>query len=159
MKLICSTCLLEKEETLFSFKSKSKNIRNSKCKDCHKVYVKEHYTQNKKEYISRARSNSKKEYLKDKQLIEELKLGGCVVCGESRTEVLDLHHLDPSIKENNVSRLSRKNMIIESKKCVVLCSNCHRMEHHLLRFGQTQLDKNAHVSQLVEEAVSKAVNV
>lgn len=158
MKLICSTCLSEKDESLFSFKNKTKNIRNSKCKDCHKIYVGEHYTKNKKEYISRAKINSKNEYLKDKQLLGELKLGGCVVCGESRIEVLDLHHLNPNIKEDNISRLSRKKMLVESKKCVVLCSNCHRMEHHLLRNGKTQLN-SAHVSQLVEEAASKAVNV
>jgi hypothetical protein len=140
MKLICNACGLEKDESFFSFKNKTNNIRNTKCKDCHKIYVSQHYTSNKLAYKQRAKNNSKLEYQKNRALIENLKKDGCIVCGESRTEVLDLHHLDPSIKENNISNLSRSKMIVEAKKCVILCSNCHRMEHHLLRKGETQLN-------------------
>lgn len=46
--------------------------------------------------------------------------------------ILDLHHIDPSEKELRVSSmLCRTKSVIakEINKCLVLCSNCHRLLH------------------------------
>ena len=65
-------------------------------------------------------------------------LGGrCAVCQEIfPTEVYDFHHLDPREKEMNIStRIGSSSQGIpgrvwaELKKTVVMCSNCHRIEH------------------------------
>lgn len=67
-------------------------------------------------------------------------LGGkCCVCGYCRTvSALELHHKDPSIKEFDISssRATLKKMVEESKKCVLLCANCHREVHDgLIKLG------------------------
>ncbi len=58
----------------------------------------------------------------------------CVECGESRYWVLDFHHKERSEKEDNLGTiLFSKGKVAfqkELKKCIVLCSNCHRDLHH-----------------------------
>ena len=51
---------------------------------------------------------------------------------------MDLHHRDPSTKESTVrimitDDLSFKRIKAEYDKCALLCSNCHRMLHHMWR--------------------------
>ncbi len=64
----------------------------------------------------------------------------CSRCSESRSVCLDFHHSDPSTKERNVSAMingagaeSKKRILEEISKCIVLCSNCHRVEHSQLK--------------------------
>ena len=59
---------------------------------------------------------------------------GCKCCPESEPICLDLHHIDPTEKELNVSDMigrgwSWKRVMQEAAKCVVLCANCHRKVH------------------------------
>jgi hypothetical protein len=45
---------------------------------------------------------------------------------------LDLHHLDPSSKEFNLSGNSTRkwaSIVQELRKCVLLCRNCHQEVH------------------------------
>ena len=56
--------------------------------------------------------------------------------GVTKHYLLDFHHLDPLEKENTISRLmagsySITTVLQELKKCVCLCSNCHREFHWL----------------------------
>jgi hypothetical protein len=49
-------------------------------------------------------------------------------------EVFDFHHLDPDKKASGISKLIKSAGIWavieeELKKCVMLCSNCHRIRH------------------------------
>lgn len=56
----------------------------------------------------------------------------CARCPENRPATLHFHHLDPSIKTTQVSEmLSRtwKRVMAEIDKCIVLCANCHAVEH------------------------------
>jgi 5-methylcytosine-specific restriction endonuclease McrA len=60
--------------------------------------------------------------------------GGCKVCGfNDYFGALEFHHLDPKEKDIGFSRMSRRfltnDMIRELDKCILLCSNCHRMVH------------------------------
>jgi predicted HNH restriction endonuclease len=126
----CNGCNEEKSENEFSFKNKILNIRGSKCKACHAKYVKKHYKKNKKDYIQRAKIDKPNQLRKTKELILSLKIA-CVKCSEDHPAVLDFHHPDATIKEHNIGDLhSRKKIIEESKKCIVLCSNCHRKLHY-----------------------------
>jgi hypothetical protein len=126
---ICCTCKLHLEDDKFSFKIAKDGIRSSKCKDCTKLYGKKHYNNNKNDYIQRSKNNIKNERKKTKDLISKLKIK-CVECGESHPGVLDFHHIDKNQKDKNVSQItSRKKIIEESKKCIILCSNCHRKLH------------------------------
>lgn len=137
----CGGCLEVLLVENFSWKNKSKNKLQHKCKLCHKKYIKCHYKDNKNDYIKRAIRDKKKEYDKDRLLLEELKKDGCKICGEKRLPTLDFHHLDPNKKDESISKLhSRKKILEESKKCVILCKNCHSIEHYLLRLGKSQLN-------------------
>jgi len=58
-------------------------------------------------------------------------LGGeCSKCGYKKSvTALEVHHLDPSIKQFNISgshTRSWKILTAELDNCVLLCSNCHR---------------------------------
>lgn len=79
----------------------------------------------------KARRERTKKY--NKTLVTRYKrLCGCRVCTEKEPVVLDLHHLDPTIKEDNPSAMMKHSTSMvkaEIRKCVVLCSNCHRKVH------------------------------
>ena len=67
------------------------------------------------------------------ELIRSLNLK-CKICGFNHPSALDFHHIDPKEKFKTVSDLkwsgcSHETFITEIKKCDVLCSNCHRIEH------------------------------
>jgi hypothetical protein len=58
--------------------------------------------------------------------------GKCGICGYNKcVEALEFHHLDPSQKEFTLtaSVANRQVFVEELKKCVCLCSNCHREVH------------------------------
>ena len=47
--------------------------------------------------------------------------------------IFDFHHLNPKEKDFDWSKLklrSESNIKLELDKCVLLCSNCHRIRHH-----------------------------
>lgn len=58
----------------------------------------------------------------------------CTECGENHPACLDFHHVDPSTKDKAVSHMlakkySKKRILSEVEKCIVLCANCHRKHH------------------------------
>jgi transposase len=65
-----------------------------------------------------------------RKLVEEAG-GKCLICGYSRCQqVLEFHHLDPSVKKfqlshNGVTRSLARSRA-EARKCILLCANCHR---------------------------------
>ena len=74
---------------------------------------------------------------KTKERIVESLGGMCTCCGYSGI-ALDIHHLDPSIKEFSFSSVranskSWDKIVEELRKCVLLCSNCHREIHAGIR--------------------------
>lgn len=57
--------------------------------------------------------------------------GKCIKCGYSNRHILQFHHIDPSNKEFAIGRndFSFNRLLEESKKCILLCPNCHILEH------------------------------
>ncbi len=61
--------------------------------------------------------------------------GCCGICTYKRClSALEFHHLDPKLKSCSVSRLVNRpkawhRIVIELRKCVCLCSNCHSEVH------------------------------
>ena len=56
----------------------------------------------------------------------------CSMCGIQDDPIIyDFHHLDSNEKEFQISSkiMSWENLVIEAKKCVMLCSHCHRKLH------------------------------
>lgn len=125
----CSTCGVDKPDSEFHFKNKAKGKLSTKCKECTKAYLQEHYKQNKTEYKGRSKRDRSKTYSKFREFVTSMKLA-CAECGENHPAVLDFHHTDPSTKEANPSQISSKTKFLkEIEKCIVLCSNCHRKLH------------------------------
>ena len=58
----------------------------------------------------------------------------CTKCGENHPATLDFHHVVRSPDNVKVYKLTAdgayKKALKEIKKCVVLCSNCHRKHHY-----------------------------
>lgn len=130
----CSKCNTEKHETEFAFKNKSKGKLHVYCKICHKNYSKQHYSDNHKYYIDKAKKSKAAYMAAHSDFINKYKsLKGCKHCSENDPCCLDFHHTDEESKEFNISRArankSLTNIMNEIDKCEVLCSNCHRKLH------------------------------
>lgn len=61
--------------------------------------------------------------------------GSCQICGYDRFHhALELHHIDPTEKEKGIAELMARpsnpsKYFDELRKCILLCSNCHREVH------------------------------
>ncbi len=129
----CTKCSINKDESCFAQrKLKTKTILQSWCKDCmNKNRMNRYHINKKKEIEVKIRY---KQGLKD--FIDSIKSTlKCELCGEDNPIVLDFHHLDPSEKDFTLSdavRLSKskKKILNEISKCMVLCANCHRIIHY-----------------------------
>lgn len=66
-------------------------------------------------------------------LIKRKMYGGrCIRCGYDKcTQALEFHHLDPTQKDTIISSdsITMEKAIEESKKCILICSNCHKEFH------------------------------
>lgn len=60
----------------------------------------------------------------------------CVECGwKKHTEILNFHHKNPkekkiSLSGGNIGSLSKEKILMEIKKCDLLCPNCHMWLHY-----------------------------
>ena len=64
--------------------------------------------------------------------IKEIRGGKCIRCGYNIcSKALEFHHLDPNEKDFTISNGNFKliEALEESKKCILICSNCHRELH------------------------------
>ena len=115
----------------------------------HKEYSARYYENNKeteKERINDRRRKKRKEW-------KEYKAGlSCSNCGFDHPACIDFHH-PPGTKEYSVNDLAKngrfKLAYKEAAKCIVLCSNCHRIHHYKERkkkkeakLGLLNLDTN-----------------
>lgn len=133
--LICSKC--GKEKTLDNFKLNNKRKRGFDywCKECCKIYDSKRYGEKKSQIISlkkERRDFNKKWFSSYKENLV------CSKCGEDHPACLEFHHIDGNTKENDISTLvvqgySLEKIEDEIKKCVVLCSNCHKKLHFEVR--------------------------
>lgn len=62
-------------------------------------------------------------------------LGGkCSECGyDKNLSAIDFHHLRDKTSQLDIRNLSNSSLewcLAEAKKCVLLCSNCHREQHN-----------------------------
>jgi hypothetical protein len=75
-----------------------------------------------------------KQAKKNAEHIAKIKIdNGCSKCGyKLHPAALEFHHLQD--KKHNISRIARSGVPLnilegEIKKCIILCANCHRIEH------------------------------
>ena len=112
---VCTKCGRELPLDMFNWRDKAKGTRRADCKECHSGYM-------------------KKKYQENKDIVSEIKASqGCAKCGDTRSYVLDYHHIDPETKSGTIARMVsnhytslNEETLNEIKKCAVLCANCHR---------------------------------
>ena len=113
-----------------SYKDREKRLENCKrWREKNKEKTRIEYQQDKNGIKTRKELRNKKNILFYFEKKLQLK---CSRCEENHISCLEFHHLDRSLKEYTVSNIiksSLKKALEEMKKCIVLCSNCHRKEH------------------------------
>ena len=111
---ICDKCHQDLPLEDFHANRVKKDGKQQSCRKCLSKYTNERRVKTKLRAI---------EYLGNK----------CFRCHETfHYAVYDFHHLDPSVKEFEWTRLKRqswKTITSELDKCMLLCANCHRMIH------------------------------
>ena len=95
-------------------------------------YSKAHYERNRKAIIAKINQNKK---ANRRWFATYKKTLSCIECGQNHPATLDFHHVIHDKDHRKVNDLvsdghSRVRILKEIAKCVVLCSNCHRIVHH-----------------------------
>ena len=129
----CGTTANTKEELqLFTKDKKGKYGRSNFCNTCAAAKRKK-WVANNRNAVNRDQQDRKQN---NKRKAIELKGSMCKHCGleydYTNAAVFDLHHLNPNEKEYKPSSLFRMSWEViekELNKCILLCSNCHRLEH------------------------------
>ena len=127
----CNQLKLIEEFPLNSPDIKGRRYYMSKCKKCMSESVKPYVKKYKDNNPDKWKEYGKNTRNKRSKLLEDLRSEGCTKCGDKRHYVIEFHHLDPSQKEISISDASMKKIKSESKKCILLCRNCHAEFHHL----------------------------
>lgn len=129
---ICTHCGKSKELSDYSWKNQKKGWRHGFCKSCHSLYRKDHYAENKKKYLLKAREWNKKQtdFLR-KFIYSYLSNHHCVDCGNKDIRVLDFDHEGKKLM--GIAQMIRNCHSIASveneiKVCKVRCANCHRIK-------------------------------
>lgn len=129
MDKICIKCNLLKPEENFYWKRKNL-LRSTCCSDCHKLYLKIWYKENKVKTIENSKKHNKLYKERNiKYVVDYLNLNPCVDCKESDIRVLDFDHVRG--KTRAISQLLNRGVSLntlqkEIDKCEVRCANCHR---------------------------------
>jgi hypothetical protein len=75
---------------------------------------------------------------KRKEMAVDYKGGKCVRCGyDKHPAALQFHHTNPEEKSANWGKLkskSWKKITEEIDKCILLCANCHAIEHSVSKY-------------------------
>lgn len=111
-----------------------------------RAYWKQWYENNKHREDYKAADRATKKRIRDEGRVwyhEYKKSLQCAHCGIKDFRVLDFHHSDPEQKSFGiaamVARVSKEKFLEEVSKCIVLCANCHRIEHYNEKLVEDQI--------------------
>lgn len=105
----------------------------ARCKECQRLYHKQHYQDNSKDYKDRAKKRNQEVVESIRKFIQEQKDKPCQDCGiKYPYYVMDFDHRPGMKKIFNLAQMARIKpsldvVIKEVEKCDVVCSNCHRI--------------------------------
>lgn len=126
----CSNC--KQEKSVLEFNKKGLGLQPW-CKECNKIRSRLYYAQNRDNHLIVIKARKNKVYKEHIKRIKAIKSNSCCsLCPESESLCLDFHHL--GTKDVLISRVVHQGyswgrILLEMKKCVILCSNCHRKVH------------------------------
>lgn len=129
---VCGTCRVNKNESEFHKNKGRKDGLQGQCKSCAKIRDARSYAESP-DRQSKIKSTRDAKRAYNRTMTRRFKkLCGCKFCGEKEVVTLDLHHVNPKEKDKDPSSLycySTQRLRDEIRKCIVLCSNCHRKVH------------------------------
>jgi hypothetical protein len=137
----CSKCNKDSLISKFHKKSSESDGLQPYCKSCQKAYESQYYKRNSERIIKMVRANKRQRALLHyRRILDEYFSHGCVRCRNRDSRVLEFDHVSgvkTSVRgtEGVMSYVregySWKRIEDEIKKCVVLCSNCHRIKTYI----------------------------
>ncbi|SOK59264.1 hypothetical protein [Yersinia phage fHe-Yen9-03] len=132
MKL-CKRCNQNKPLEAFSKNKSKKDGLQVSCKECFKTINNNSYKNESGERRRKVGETRDRIKAINRSIISEHRsVNPCHFCGETEHCCLDFHHLDPTVKDKEISVLvhySTARLVKEIAKCIVICSNCHRKHH------------------------------
>jgi hypothetical protein len=140
MNRICPKC--EKNKPLAEWNQGNRKGKQPYCRECTRVKDREYYQRNWEKRRQKLRERAALYREQAKEIIEEVKSGGCAICDEKEPCCLDFHHLDATQKAFNISdavsmATSPQKLNAEISKCILVCANCHRKIHAgLVQIGE-----------------------
>jgi hypothetical protein len=150
---ICSSCKTSYLIREFYWKVRSKNIRQSTCKDCRSLIYRSYSQSSKVRRQIKNRGkiyylNTKKNIFENnKNWLNKVKLiVGCTICSFNKhPSALDAHHIyNKTARVSTLLARQRNVLVRELFKCIILCANCHKcihMSHIKLSRNQIKIAK------------------
>jgi len=114
----------------FAYRSKKSRRRQAHCKQCQRLYARQHYRNNSEKHNQRRYENQKKYVaINQRSILAYLNGKCCADCGESDPIVLEFDHVRGK-KRSEIGRMlwnaTWPVIARELEKCDVRCANCHR---------------------------------
>lgn len=129
----CNDCSTSKPTTEFNKNKRKSDGLQSFCRPCTKIRNNQSYRTSPKRRAKIAERNKANVAFLRRLVSRYKRFCGCRLCDEREPIALDLHHLDSKEKDDCVAKMidrgSKIKVLNEIRKCVVLCSNCHRKHH------------------------------
>lgn len=127
----CPDCGVDKPIHEFAFADRKTGRRQYRCRSCHAAKRREHYLQNRNDYVTWSMRQVRTKRDEQVRLVHDyLRAHPCVDCGETNIAMLEFDHVDRMTKSMEVSimlgRRSWARILEEIGKCDVRCANCHR---------------------------------
>lgn len=125
-------CDVEKDVIEFYKASKLPSGFQSRCKLCTKISY-NGYRHKRLSHYKKVKEDRRIQ--KTLRVIQLKETQGCQCCNETFGPCLQFHHLDPNMKSYNIADMvardaSWNRLIVEVKKCIVVCGNCHVKIHN-----------------------------
>lgn len=130
----CSTCGNSFNITEFHKNKTTPSGYAKNCKACTKKFNKKYYSNNTNHHKKNVRIRHINQININREfIINYLNEHPCIDCHENNILVLDFDHIKSHLKESSLCDMIRNGISLEKikkeiKKCVVRCSNCHRIK-------------------------------
>jgi hypothetical protein len=148
----CSHC--KELKPITEYNRKNSYRISSWCRECSRKRSKEYYASNREKHKAETKKRKHIIIAENKNRLQQIKIcNKCSICPETTPICLDLHHTkDKEILISQAVNIgwSWKRIVGELKKCIILCSNCHRKYHA----GLVTVDKSM---TLTEENIEQAI--
>lgn len=128
---VCSFC--SERQVFYDKRHKSRKSKRGECRQCRSQVKDGHVLCCL--CLEGARLRSKQRIIDFSARVGDYFNNTCFICKNYslHTEVYDCHHLNPDLKEKDISKMVCKDwdtvVVLELEKCVYLCRNCHARLH------------------------------